>query len=659
MAFPRRLPVGAEYCDGAGVHFRVWAPRRRRVEVILDGAESRAFELEREPGGHFSGIVSAATVGSRYRYRLDGQDAFPDPASRFQPDGPHGPSQVVDATLFDWTDAKWRGPRLDGTVLYELHVGTFTREGTWAAATEQLPELAALGITCVEVMPVAEFPGRFGWGYDGVDLYAPTRLYGHPDDLRRFVDRAHAVGLGVILDVVYNHVGPDGNYLKEFSDHYFSKRHKTEWGEAFNFDDEHSSPVREFIACNAGYWASEFHVDGLRVDATQSIFDDSPRHVLLDIGEAMRTAAAPRSVLLIGENEPQNTTLLRSPAAGGYGLDALWNDDFHHTALVALTGKTDAYYSDYAGTPQELVSGTKYSFLYQGQYYRWQKQRRGTPTFGLSQRHFVNFIENHDQLANSPGGARTSTLTSAGRHRAMTALLLLGPQTPMLFQGQEFAASAPFLYFADHNPDLARSVRKGRGEFLAQFPNIALAEIREQLTDPADPSTFERCKLDFTDRQRHAAAYALHRDLLELRRDDPVISRQGDAGIDGAVLGDAAFAIRFFARRDDLQPQSAVRNPQSCDDRLLIVNFGRALRLHPAPEPLLAPPPGAAWAILWTSDSPRYGGYGTPPLEADRIMQGERTPDTRADVSVKRDPIWHIPGECAVLLAPQRNATGH
>lgn len=640
----RRLPIGAQCVPDGGVEFRVWAPKRKRVEVVFESRGSpspdveRAIELTAEDDGYFSGYAADAHAGSLYRYRLDGRDAFPDPASRFQPSGPHGPSEVVDPSTFQWADDAWRGPRLDSTVIYELHVGTFTREGTWAAAAQQLAELASVGITCLEIMPVAEFPGRFGWGYDGVDLYAPTRLYGRPDDFRHFVDRAHSLGIGVMLDVVYNHVGPDGNYLPQFSDHYFSTKHKTEWGQAFNFDGDQSRAVRDFISCNAAYWADEFHVDGLRIDATQSIFDDSPRHILVDIGDAMRGAAGERAVLLVGENEPQNVTLLAEPTARGCGLDALWNDDFHHAALVALTGKTDAYYSDYRGSAQELVSGAKYSFLYQGQYYRWQKKRRGSPTFGIPPTRFVNFIENHDQLANSAAGTRTRELTSPGRHRAMTALLLLGAQTPMLFQGQEFGASTPFLYFADHSHDLARRVRKGRGDFLAQFANIALQEIRSRLPDPADPATFERCKLDFAERDRNQQVTALHRDLLRLRREDPVIRTHAGRGLDGAVLGNDAFVLRFFG--------------EDCTDRLLVINLGRAFRLDPAPEPLLAPPHAHEWTILWTSDAPEYGGTGTPRLEGDRVVQGERTPGTPSEATLKPDPIWHIPGECAVLLAP-------
>jgi len=401
----RRLPVGAEVQQGGGVHFRVWAPRRRTVEVALEGGGG-AHRLEAEGDGYFSGRVSAAGPGSLYRYRLDGGQSFPDPAARFQPEGPHGPSQVVDPGTFPWTDRDWRGCGLAGQGIYELHVGTFTREGTWEAALRQLPALADLGVTVLEVMPVADFPGRFGWGYDGVDLFAPTRLYGAPDDFRRFVDRAHAVGLGVILDVVYNHFGPDGCYLREFSPDYFSARYKNEWGDPINFDDRNSGPVREFFFANAGYWVDEFHLDGLRLDATHQIFDASPEHILAAVSRRVRAAARGRLTFLVGENEPQEVKLVRPPDQGGYGLDALWNDDFHHSAMVALTGHNEAYYSDYRGTPQEFLSGAKWGYLYQGQLYSWQRKRRGTPALRLAPTAFVNFMQNHDQVANSARGQR-------------------------------------------------------------------------------------------------------------------------------------------------------------------------------------------------------------------------------------------------------------
>src|SRR5262249_51400781 len=347
----RRLPIGAEVLPDGGVHFRLWAPRRRRVEVVLEPGQERSTaegKLEAEAGCYFSGTGPQARAGTLYRYRLDGaEQLYPDPASRFQPQGPHGPSQVIDPTRFPWTDGRWRGTPLQGQVLYEMHVGTFTREGTWEAASRELAELAAVGITVIEVMPVAEFPGRFGWGYDGVDLFAPTHLYGEPDDLRRFVDRAHAAGLGVILDVVYNHIGPDGNYLKQFAADYFTDRYKNEWGEALNFDGPNSGPVREFFVANAAYWVDEFHVDGLRLDATQQMFDNSPEHVLAAISRRVRDAARGRATLIVAENETQHTKLVRPVADGGYGIDGLWNDDFHHSAMVALIGHNEAYYTDY------------------------------------------------------------------------------------------------------------------------------------------------------------------------------------------------------------------------------------------------------------------------------------------------------------------------
>lgn len=626
----RRLPVGAEVQSAGGVHFRVWAPRWSRVEVVLEaegetnaGGAPRSYPLDAEREGYFSGFVPHASAGTIYRYRLDGADAYPDPASRFQPEGPHGPSQVVDPDAFRWTDREWQGAPLEGQVVYEMHVGTFTREGTWDAASRQLKELAATGVSVLEVMPVAEFPGRFGWGYDGVDLFAPTRLYGTPDDFRRFVDRAHAEGLAVILDVVYNHFGPDGAYLREFSDHYFTDRYENEWGEPINFDGDNSGPVREFFIANARYWIDEFHIDGLRLDATQQTFDSSPTHVLVEITRQVREAARGRATLVIAENEPQQVKLVRPVEEEGYGIDALWNDDFHHTATVALTGRNEAYYTDYLGTPQEIVSAVKWGYLYQGQRYGWQDQRRGTPAFGLPPAAFVNYVQNHDQIANTGFGTRIHQLASPGRYRAVTALLLLAPGTPMLFQGQEFAASSPFLYFADHKPELAAAVCKGRAEFLGQFRSLATAEVQHLLPDPRDPDTFERSKLDLCERELHAEAYALHRDLLRLRKQDPIFRSQRPGAVDGAVLGPEAFVLRFFSLDGT--------------DRLLVVNLGRDLRLDPVPEPLLAPPEGRRWETLWSSEHPRYGGAGSPPLETD---EG-----------------WRIPGHSAVALLPAPSGT--
>lgn len=623
----RRFPIGAERLPGGGVHFRVWAPDRARIAAVFEPDErerSTEAELTPEGNGYFSGWTGGLKAGALYRFRLD-HDAhlYPDPASRFQPEGPHGSSQVVDGIAFRWSDANWRGVTLVGQVIYEMHIGTFTSEGTWAAAANQLEELAHLGVTLLEIMPVADFPGRFGWGYDGVNFFAPSHLYGSPDDFRRFVDTAHRVGLGVILDVVYNHAGPDGNYLYAFSGDYFTGRYQNDWGEPFNFDDARAGPVREFVVANACYWIAEFHLDGLRLDATQSMHDSSAKHIIAELTDAARAAAGERSIIMTGENEPQQAPLVVSTDNGGGGLDAIWNDDFHHAAIVALTGRNEAYYSDYLGAPQEFISSAKFGYLYQGQHYSWQKKARGTPTFGLPPAVFINFIENHDQLANSADGHRVHQGTSPGRYRAMTALLLLLPGTPMLFQGQEFCASTPFLYFVDHKEDLKEPIRRGRADFLRQFPSLAVSEMQDRLADPFDIETFARSKLDFAERKHHAKSYQLHKDLLGIRRGEKVFRQQRPHGLDGAVIGGAIFLLRFFG--DDRS-----------EDRLLVVNLGLNTLYRPSPEPLIAPPKGMVWELLWSSDSPAYGGLGTPPLNTDSE--------------------WRIPGEAAIVLYPKNAA---
>ena len=613
----RFLPIGAEAQPGGATHFRVWAPASPTAAVELpagNGRPTRTVPLQAEPGGYFSGLVPDAPPGTRYRFRL-AAGSFPDPASRWQPEGPHGVSEVVSASGFSWTDQAWRGLPPERQVIYELHLGTFTRPGTWPAATAELAELRDLGITMIEVMPIAEFPGKFGWGYDGVNLFAPSHLYGPPDDVRAFVNRAHELGLMVILDVVYNHFGPDGNYLRQFSPDYFSKVHPNEWGDALNFDHEPSAPPREFFISNARYWIAEFHFDGLRFDATQQIFDSSPRHVLADIAAAARAAGGDRTIYLVAENERQEAFQVRPPEAGGMGLDAIWNDDWHHAARVAGGGRGEAYFRDYRGTARELLAALKHGFLYQGQWYSWQRQRRGTPALDLAPHHFVIFLQNHDQVANSMHGHRLHDFAAPGVWRALTAVTLLAPQTPMLFQGQEFASSAPFLYFADHHPDLAALVRQGRHQFLCQFPSTAAEAGTAELADPADPATFAHCKLDFSERTTHRAAYQLHRDLLRLRREDPALA--APARFDGAVLGEQAFVLRYFS---------------ADGDRLLLVNLGADLHFTPNPEPLLAPPAGAGWHVLWTSEALAYGGHGIAP------------PDTDAG--------WLVPGHATVLLAP-------
>jgi maltooligosyltrehalose trehalohydrolase len=622
-----------------GTLFRVWAPDHDRLELVLEAGagatpddratsadraaaagqrHDRTIPLEAEADGYHAAFVPDVGAGARYRFRLPDGRLAPDPASRYQPDGPHGASEVVDPGSYHWSDEGWTGVRPGRQVVYEMHIGTFTPGGTWRTAMEQLPQLVELGVTVLEVMPVAEFAGRFNWGYDGVAPFAPARAYGRPDDFRAFVDRAHDLGLAVILDVVYNHMGPDGCYMPVFARSYFSDRHSTDWGDAINFDGPSAAPVRHFFLANAEYWIREFHVDGYRVDATQDIHDDGTPHILAEITEAARAAAAPRHVWLVAENERQDTRIMRAVADGGHGFDAAWNDDFHHTARVALTGRTEAYYSDYRGTPQELVSAVKWGFLYQGQHYAWQRQRRGSPALDMPARCFVNYLQNHDQVANSADGRRLHALASVAEYRAITALLLLAPGHALLFQGQEFAASAPFLFFADHEPELARKVRQGRGTFMAQFPSAGSASVQERLADPADEATFTRSTLDPEERTSHHKTLALHRDLIRLSREDPVFAVQDAARVHGAILDEHTFVLRY--RADD------------GFDRLLLVNLGPGGHMPAVPEPLLAPPAGTRWDVLWSSEDPAYGG------------QGYTNPE--------QDDGWTLPGRAAVVLAP-------
>jgi maltooligosyltrehalose trehalohydrolase len=616
----RRYAHGAEL-SGDSTTFRVWAEQAVSCDLVLcDGGE---VALAPEDGGWFSAQVDGVAPGTRYAFRLDGGVPLADPASRAQVAGPDGWSVLIDPTAFVWKHRDWSGIAAPhGQVFYELHVGTFTKPGTWAAAAERLAHLAEIGVTVIEMMPIAEFRGRFGWGYDGALSYAPTALYGAPDDLRAFVDAAHGHGIGVILDVVYNHFGP-GNRFEEFSQSWFTDRYENEWGDALNFDGEGCEPVRDYVAQNAAYWINEFRFDGLRLDATQALFDKSPEHILARIAREARAAAGLRRVLLVAENEPQETRLARPAPSGGFDLDALWNDDFHHSAHVALTGQREAYYHDYRGAPQEFVSAVRFGYLFQGQRYDWQDAPRGTPGLDLPAHAFVNFLENHDQVANSARGLRMHALAGHARLRALTALLLLSPQTPMLFQGQEFWASAPFHFFADQGSGLDPQIADGRARFLAQFASLRDPAIRSRLAPPAAPETFERSRLDWSEVEARTHVLALHRDLLRLRRETPAFAGRPSANtrIEGSVIGPEALLLRFFTDR-------------LVDERLLLVNLGADLSLSSVPDPLFAPPPGTDWHVIWSSEDAAYGGGGRRRIETTRR--------------------FILSADCAVVFAPER-----
>jgi maltooligosyltrehalose trehalohydrolase len=589
------------------------------VSLVLEHGGD--WPMARDESGFFTLDAPQARPGQRYWYRLT-QGLRPDPASRFQPEGPLGPSEIVDTAAFAWTDQQWPGaPPPHRHVLYEMHVGTFTAEGTWSAAAKWLPLLADLGITTIQMMPLAEFAGRFGWGYDGVNLFAPSHLYGRPCDLQRFINQAHRLGLAVILDVVYNHFGPVGNFLPEFSPSI--RGAAGEWGDLLNYDRDGSAPVRDFVVENAMYWIREFHFDGFRIDATQGMPDESPEHIIAEICAAARAAAGTRRVFIVGESEPQDTRLLRE--AGGYndGLDAIYNEDWHHSAYVALTGRRQAYFSDYQGNSQELATMVRHGPLYQGQWYSWQKQPRGGFAQGLRPSRFVNFLENHDQAANTSMGARVYQRVDAARWRALTALLLLGPAVPMMFQGQEFGSSRPFSYFADQDPDLAKSVEDGRLEFLGQFPPMTTTEMQRLVPAPAESATFERCKLDDAERIANGPLMRLHRDLLRLRREDPVLCDSGSdlVRVDSSAPADGVLLIR---------------SGRETAERLLIVNLG-ADHLSPMNDPLLAPPPSESWTELWSSEHPCYGGSGVT-----RVVRRGR---------------WLLPGHAATLLGTRPGAS--
>jgi maltooligosyltrehalose trehalohydrolase len=515
--------------------FRVWAPRPRRVELVVAPDLGRRLPMVRAGGGWWRARVPGAGPGTAYAFVLDDEGPFPDPRSPWQPDGVHGPSRVVDHAAFAWTDEGFRPAPLAASVLYELHVGTFTQAGTFAGAIERLPELAELGVTHIELMPVVEFPGERGWGYDGVDLFAPHHAYGGPDGLRRLVDACHAHGLGVLLDVVYNHLGPDGNYLARFGP-YFSDRYTTPWGDALNFDDRGSDEVRAFIIDNAVQWIRSYHVDGLRLDAVHEIFDRSAVHLL----EAISAAVHREGGILVAESDLNDPRLVAPSRRGGYAFDATWDDDLRHALHVALTGDADPLHAQYSGVG-DLAAALRDVSVYNGRYSAYRDRSHGRPVPPwLPWTRFVTFLENHDQVGNRPLGERSGHL--AGLPALMTGLgmVLLGPGVPLLFMGQEWAASSPFHYFTDHrDPTVARAVRDGRARDFA-----AIAPAGVAVPDPQDVAMYVVSQLKWSERQApgHATILAWVKACIAFRRAHPELW----SGARPAVTADPAAAwVRF------------------------------------------------------------------------------------------------------------------
>ena len=593
MSGPWRLPFGANVVEG-GVEFRVWAPGSLAADVVVYGPDAEVVHLlAPEADGCFGGTVEGIGTGARYRYRLDGGEAYPDPASRSQPDGVHEPSAVVDPRAFRWTDGDWRGVPPDELVIYELHVGTATQEGTFDALIARLDELTALGVNALEVMPVAEFPGARNWGYDGVYLYAPDAAYGGPDGFRRLVDAAHARGLAVILDVVYNHLGPEGNYLHAVTrGRYFTDRHRTPWGDAIDYG---RPQVREFAIQNALHWVHEYHVDGLRLDATHAILDDSEPHLLRELAERVRAGLpAGRRFALIAEDE-RNERRMVLPPPEGYGFDAVWADDLHHQLRRHLAGDAEAYFADYGGTVDEIVRTLRGGWFYEGQLSRNRGEPRGTPAEGLPPPSFVHCIQNHDQVGNRAFGERLTAQVPLPAYRAASALLVLSPYTPLLWMGQEWAASTPFRYFTDHPEELGRLVTEGRRNEFAGFSAFADPAVRDRIPDPQDPATSEASRLQWEERERmpHAGVLALYRELLRLRRTHPALRRRNRGSFAVAALGRHALALR--------------RTGNDGGGLLLVVSFAGPLSADLAAcDETRAP--ADAWRLLLATEEARFGG---------------------------------------------------
>jgi maltooligosyltrehalose trehalohydrolase len=598
-----RLHVGARP-EGGATRFRVWAPTTRRVEVVVEGRAVPAAELTPAGDGYFEGVVDGVVAGDRYRYRLDGGDSFPDPASRWQPDGVHGPSEVVDPDDFEWSDGGWQGLDPERLVVYEMHVGTFTPEGTFAAAIDRLDHLVDLGVTAVEVMPIANFPGTRNWGYDGVNLYAPATAYGRPESFRRFVDEAHRRGIGVILDVVYNHLGPEGNYLPAITGgRFFTSRHTTPWGDAVDYDGPHSAPIRDFVLHNALYWAHEFHVDGLRLDATHAIIDDSDPHILREITRAMHALTPPRVV--IAEDERNDRDLVLPAAEGGLGLDAVWADDLHHQLRRFTAGDSEGYFAAYGGTLEEVARTIRQGWFHTGQTLP-DGERRGTSADGLRPAAFVHCIQNHDQVGNRALGDRLSQGISPASYRALSAILLFGPYVPLLWMGQEWAASTPFQYFTDHPDELGRLVTEGRREEFRHFSAFHDPEQREAIPDPQDPETFRRSRLrwDEAGKDAHAGVLRLYRDLIRLRLREPGLAEPVRDGFDARTAGDEALLV--------------TRGSERAGEWLLVAAPRAAARVDLAEAGFVD---SEGWRpVLWT-EAERYGGAGEGSIPAAGIVE--------------------------------------
>ena len=529
-----------------GVRFRLWAPEAREIQLVLEnGKAAGTHPLARTEGGVFETWIRGAAAGDIYAFRKDGDPPRPDPASRFQPQGVHGPSEIVDPDAFRWEDAHWRPRRVEDLVVYELHVGTFSPEGTFDGARQRLPYLRDLGVTAVEVMPVADFAGARNWGYDGVALFAPSRAYGRPDDFRAFVNAAHAHGLAVLLDAVYNHLGPEGAYLPHFSQEYLTDRHSSPWGRAVNLDGPGADVVRRFIIDNALHWLREYHLDGLRLDATHALVDDSERHIVDELVQTVR-AAVSRPVFVHAEDHRNQAQMLERGPEGGWDLDGVWADDFHHVVRRMIAGDAHGYFADYSGTAQELATVIRQGWLFTGQHSTHMNHPRGTSPDRVPMYKFVVCLQNHDQVGNRATGDRVHEGIAPEAWRAASVVLLTAPMTPLLFMGQEWSASTPFTYFTDLEPALGKLVTEGRRTEFKAFPEFSAPGATERIPDPQATRTFEASRLRWDEQREgeHARVLALYRQLLSLRRRHDALAGSDDLAGEAVAPDDRTLIMR-------------------------------------------------------------------------------------------------------------------
>jgi len=576
-----------------GVTYRGWFPNDDSIEVLVwdPAGEFRILRSKQIADGYHEAVDEQGRAGDQYLFRRGGGLAFPDPAS-YAITQIHGRSVVADQRAYHWKDDGWQRPPFRDLVIYEIHVGTFTEEGTFRAVIDRLPYMRELGVNAIQLMPIADFPGHRNWGYDGVLLYSPARAYGSIDDLKALVDAAHGARITVILDVVYNHLGPDGNYLPACSDEFFSKTHETPWGKGFNFDGAHSGPVREFFKANLIYWMEEFHIDGFRLDATHAIEDNSEYHVLAEMSAEVKK----RGGYMVAEDERNEVLMLMGPEHGGCGFDAVWADDFHHNVRVSQTGDRNAYFEDFSGSADEFVDIMLHGWLYRGQQSVHTSKNRGTECVFLEPSKFLHCISNHDQVGNRAFGERLSAYVSDDSYRALSVLICLTPYTPMLFMGQEWAASTPFQFFTDHNDELGPLVTEGRRKEFASFPEFSDQEALKRVPDPQDPGTFENSKLKWSEFKEgpHGQVLSLYQECLKLRNQHGLFRPGSRDGWMVSRIGNAV-VIRF----------------QNVDESfLLLISLWEPCSGHLSEENSAIVPTVHPWRMVLSSNESRFGGDG-------------------------------------------------